>query len=495
MNVFKRRQLIKLLIANTANQAISPLVQALASPKDLLDTCHKNLLQPLWGELEAKRPVEDNHLKQTLWGDLRRKPIIKLPKDFSYRVISIAGHTMSDGQTVPALHDGMACFKCDQSEPGKSSYRLVRNHEISPNGTLAIITDPKKGYEKRVHAGGTTTVVLNDQGQLIKDFVSLSGTIRNCSGGPSPWGTWLSCEETTASPSIFSSINKKHGYCFEVDPNRNDMTPAIALKALGRFNREAIAIDPDTGFIYQTEDRSDGCLYRFEPTSEKPKKFGDLAKTEGNLYALAIKPGQQTKCGSQIVLSHQHKNGRISVDTRERSRFLLGESLQLEWVKLKDVDPKKDTLRYEAQNLGATFFSRGEGIWYSEGQIYFCCTTGGDARKGQIWSYSTNKKTITLIAEATSENALDMPDAITMGPNNILYLCEDSFGGFNNKQQVVGLTPDGILFPFIETMPSFTSEFAGGCFSPDSRFFFVNLQGGGMTFCIWRNSSKGFTVS
>lgn len=492
----QRRQLMNLVIAATANQSISPLARAITTPSasaSAKTSCFENPLVSKWGALKPRLPRNANMLKNTAWGDLSQTPLIKLPDTCSYTAVSITGHKMSDGHTVPGSHDGMACFWGEKVN-GQRVYRLVRNHELHNNSPYAIPTSADTAFDTKVKAGGTSTVVINSQGQVIKDFISLSGTIRNCSGGPTPWQTWISCEETVDTPSFFSSLSKKHGYCFEVDPMNEGLTKAKALTALGRFNREAIAIDPQSGKIYQTEDRADSCFYCFHP-KQQAKKFGDLAKTSGDLYALAIKPGQKSSCQSHTLRSHRDKHGEYCVDSRSDALHFLGQTLEVSWIKLSNIDPEKDTLRYEAQSQGATLFARAEGVWYSEGKVYFCCTTGGDKHKGQIWSYSPQSETITLIAEATEENSLDMPDAITVGSDGTLYLCEDGKDDLFGKQRVVGLTPQGQLFPFIETHPPMVSEFAGACFSPDGNMFFVNLQGSGITLCVSSEHPQGFSVS
>ena len=57
-----------------------------------------------------------------------------------------------------------------------------------------------------------------------------------------------------------------HGYNFEVPSSPTvGLTTPIPLKAMGQFNHEAIAVDPKSGIVYQTEDRHDSLIYRFIP--------------------------------------------------------------------------------------------------------------------------------------------------------------------------------------------------------------------------------------
>ncbi len=119
------------------------------------------------------------------YGALKPDPagLLDLPEGFSYRVLSRLGDTMDDGGTVPDRADGMGCF-----DIGNGEIALVRNHELQPRhdagGPIA------KGFGKRNGTfvpGGTTTIVLDAKTLDVKrQFRSLGGTIRNCSGGVTP---------------------------------------------------------------------------------------------------------------------------------------------------------------------------------------------------------------------------------------------------------------------------------------------------------------------
>jgi len=191
-----------------------------------------------------------------------------LPVGFTYTLISQHGEVMSDGHIVPDYHDGMGCFSGPNGE-----IILVRNHEMP----LYFPFDPESpapnyAYDPK-SSGGTTTIWLNDKLEVTKHYLSLTGTIRNCSGGVTPWGTWISSEEAGNEGWM---MGKRHGYNFEVDPLK-PLELAQPLTSMGRFNHEAVAVDPDSGIAYQTEDSSRGCFYRFVPNElEKFAKGGTL---------------------------------------------------------------------------------------------------------------------------------------------------------------------------------------------------------------------------
>jgi secreted PhoX family phosphatase len=426
-----------------------------------------------FGPLQPRRPLNPEDLGNTVVGNLSNVPLLELPPGFNYTAISITGQTMSDGNLVPGDHDGMAAFP----GPGNNVI-LIRNHELSPGeskfgNAQGVIAPANKKYDQ-INAGGTTTLMVGPNRRLVSDFASLSGTIRNCAGGPTPWGSWISCEETfnTGNPGVV-----RHGYNFEVPVSSEislaDPTPLIAM---GRFSHEAVAVDPSTGYIYETEDRGDSCFYRFVPAVGIPTAPGQLTEG-GTLFALVIQGMPTVNTSNNFFLGGAP--GLIPI----------GQPMPVAWVQIEEPDPVNDTVRAEAQSKGAAIFNRGEGAWYGNGLIYFISTGGGAGGNGQVWVYNPSAETITLLVEAApTGELLDNPDNITVAPFGDLFLCEDGGG----QQFVVGVTESGELYQFARNAlirpdngNADNSEFAGACFSPDGRTLYVNTQGIGITYCIW----------
>lgn len=409
------------------------------------------------------RSATGQSILTTGYGSLIKDPqgILDLPAGFQYRVFSRTGEKMSDGATVPAMHDGMAAF----SGPNNTTI-LVRNHELSPGASNPVVAGRR--YDP-LGTGGTTTLVLDPDRQLIRHYVSLAGTSRNCAGGPTPWGSWLTCEETVSTPSQNSpgnpqNVEAAHGYVFEVPATATGPVEPVPLKAMGRFYHEAVAIDPATGIVYLTEDRLDGRFYRFIPTQP-----GKLA-AGGVLEALRIKDQPQVNTASG---------------------FPIGKPVAVEWVKIDDPDPAEDTVRGQAFSKGAAQFTRGEGLAYSKGEIYFTCTNGGARGAGQIWRYipgvnAQSGGTLELFVESTDPNILDFPDNLISSPTGDLLVCEDGMAGNN----LIGITPKGQLYTFAHNAMN-DSEFAGICFAPDGQTMFVNIQTPGMTVAVWGPWARG----
>ncbi|MEJ7930929.1 alkaline phosphatase PhoX [Ramlibacter sp. AN1015] len=419
---------------------------------------------PGFGALSPVLPLNTEELFVEGAFDLRNRPLLSLPPGFRYWAISCTGQTMSDGSLVPGDHDGMACF------PGpRATTVLVRNHELSNRETKygnQKGVDVAAGYKFDTYAnGGTTTLVLDQSGRLLRDYASLGGTNNNCAGGPTPWGSWLTCEESTSLPNAsLSTYQQRHGYVFEVPALADGPTQAMPILGMGRFNHEACAVDPRTGVVYQTEDTGDSLFYRYVPHHRGRLLDG------GTLQALRL------------------KDFPAGANTAKNFLGTLHQPLAVEWVDISDPDPLDNGLanstRGQGQALGAARFARGEGAWYGDGRVYFCCTSGGEISAGQVWAYDPQRETVTLVVESTDRSVLEAPDNITVGPDGRLYMFEDGGGGNN----IVGLNRSGELFRVAENAVN-GSEFCGGCFSHDGRFMFVNIQSPGITLVVegpWR---------
>lgn len=393
-------------------------------------------------------------------------PELALPRGFTYTMFGVEGSRMSDRNLTPKAHDGMAAFALPNG-----NVRLIRNHEDRDIPPVATVKgDPSKAYDPE-GPGSTTSLEVrvrrDGERRLVKDFISLNGTSVNCAGGPTPQGSWLTCEETTQGEN--NGFEKDHGYNFEVPASAENEVRARPLKAMGRFVHEAVAVDPRSGIVYETEDRGTSGFYRFIPT-----RRGDLR--EGELQMLAIR-------------------NRPDFDTRTGQR--VGRPLPVEWVDIEDPDPPEAETNSlavfeQGKEQGGATFARLEGCWFGDGSVFFNSTSGGDAELGQVWQFRPRGRSggqLILVFESRSSDMLENPDNITVSPAGGIVLCEDG----DDPQFLRGLTQRGQIFDFAENIVN-ENEFAGATFSPDGDTLFVNIQGDtrsggdgnlGMTFAIW----------
>ena len=295
----------------------------------------------------------------------------------------------------------------------------------------------------------------------IDHYRSLAGTINNCAGGRTSWGSWISCEETRMDD---------HGYAFEVYANKRPNS-VRRLDYMGRFNREAVSIYEPNGIVYQTEDDSSGLFYRFLPSDPK-----DLAKP-GKLQALKIK--------SQI----DPRNPKNNIKT--------GSRYEVEWVDIEDFHAKKTTTKYQGSIQGASPFNGSEGIITDKKSVFFTCKDGGYKEHGQIFRYYPSKYEGTtkeveqpgileLFYESKNKDEYWGGDNIVIAPWGDLIICEDN-GSRGCK--LLGINNHGSIYVIGQVEDS-SSEIAGVCFSPDGKNMFLNIQDEGRTIAIFGDWKK-----
>lgn len=422
--------------------------------------------------------------------------VLDLPDGFSYRVISRAGDVMDDGLLVPGLADGMHAFTVGMGTV------LVRNHELNVGARDHAFRAQRKiaaeqlakFYDGRIGTGGTTTVVLAADGLSVRrQFLSLAGTLRNCAGGATPWGSWLSCEESVVRRGQHGAL-RDHGYAFEVPAAAKELIDAQPLKAMGRFHREAVAVDPNQGIVYQSEDRADGLFYRFIPHQRGRLSGG------GRLQAMVI-------AGFN---GYSSANRPQRGDVATSRQVPTGKRLAVSWVDLDDVESPDDDLRQRGRALGATMFFRGEGFTVqrtSEGVcVWFVCTAGGPSGLGQIWCYrpaagdaavgtrvAEGQDTMELFLQPEHASMMRNGDNLAMAPTNDVLVCEDQ----PDRQRLMGITSDGGVY-LLARNPRGNSELAGACFAQrpangtangsanrtDDQVLYLNIQSRGLTLAI-----------
>jgi len=423
------------------------------------------------------------------YGDLIPDPagLLSLPPGFSYQIVAQAGVTpTTDGVPAASDPDGTGVFA-----RGTGS-TLVANHEIGGSEPFGVPTVPGLTYDPGAR-GGTSNIEVDRFGNPLTEYASLAGTHNNCAGGKTPWQTWLTCEETEQR--MGGRFLQNHGYVFEVDPTSQaanlDKSP-VPLKFLGRFAHEAVAVDPGTSVIYETEDAGspNGLFYRWLP----PAGF-----TGGKdaLRTLAQSPGGDTAGQLQAMgcyLGSTHIPD-LSLATLPGTRY------KVQWIEVPDRDAVTVSVRRQFAEDQITRSRKLEGAWFGDGGAYFVASfarqSDGSAvdHDGQVWFYNPAQESVTLVTifgvnlnpEVEADN-YDGPDNITVSPYGGVILAEDGEG----LSHLVGVTDQGKSYPIARNELN-DSEFAGPGFSADGSVLFVSIQSPGHTFAItgpWRRPSN-----
>ena len=411
-------------------------------------------------------------------------PLLRLPWGFRYVSFGWQGDPLTVGGTpTPGKHDGMGVIT-----PGPI-VTLVRNHEV--HGVNTSFGPPALTYDPNGGAGATRLTFDTVTGEWLTSEIGLAGTAASCAGGVTPWGSWLTCEETIAYP--FQGYGRTHGWVFEV-PAAGAAQP-VAFEDMGRFRHEAVCVDPATSCIYETEDdRYTSGFYRFRPLVTQPAV--DLA-AGGTLEMLKVQ-------------------GVMNADLQ---LVTAGQSFPVEWVPIADprlapqsgVGPfgSNDGQTTEASGpfvqgdaLGGARFRRLEGCWFDEPEqrIYLVDTEGGLAQRGTIWRYDPLTELIEVLYASPGARVLDKPDNITVSPRGGVLFCED---GSQERQRLHALSAAGQLSVFAENNVVLNgevnglsgnyrdSEWAGACFDPTGQWLFVNVFSPGITFAITGPWTRG----
>ncbi|MCT9929639.1 PhoX family protein [Planotetraspora sp. A-T 1434] len=416
-------------------------------------------------------------LKPVGYGPLVTDPagLLALPKGFSYKIVAQAGKTLLEtGEPTPSDADGTGFF------PSRDGGVLVNNHEIGGGEPFGVPTLPGLTYDPGAH-GGTTNIEVDKHGNRVREYVSVAGTHNNCAGGITPWGTWLTCEETEQRAG--GAFQKDHGYVFEVDPfDRKANIDPVPLKFLGRFSHEAVAVDPHTSAIYETEDANapHGLYFRWTP----PENF---RAGKGALRALALSQGGDT-AGTLQAMSCS-KGTRHIADLSEATQP--GTKYKVTWVDVPDRGAATVSVRKQLTNDQVTRARKLEGAWWADGGAYFVSsyarTSDGSVNEhdGQVWFYDPESETITLKTifgvnpDPEQDTNYDGPDNITVSPYGGIILAEDGEG----LSHLVGVTKHGTAYPMARNELN-DSEFTGPTFNGDGKILFANIQTPGYVLAI-----------
>ncbi|MFI6207750.1 alkaline phosphatase PhoX [Streptomyces sp. NPDC051041] len=419
-------------------------------------------------------------LGHTGYGPLVPDPdgLLDLPEGFRYRVLSREGDPLRSGEgPVPSHHDGMSAFA-----GGHGRVHLVRNHENRADARFPVPPVDGLTYDPAAK-GGCTALTLDSRGRVLSERVAIAGTAVNCAGGPTPWGTWLTCEETEDRAGT-AGYAEDHGFVFEVDPADPRRTGAVPLTALGRFPHEAVAVDPQRGVVYETEDafqRPFGLFYRFLP--DKPLGGPGSLRAGGRLQAMRVPGVPDLSCV-------QEPGARFD---------------GVEWADVPDPRAARTPVRLQDFGpRGITHAQKLEGCYWGGRSVYFVSSFARSAEgsqadhHGQVWRYDPDRRRLTLVVVFGPDTDVrlpgEAPDNICLAAGGGLMVCEDGAGA----QHVFGVTRHGEVYAMARNRQAIAAggaadpewgEFAGVTFSPDGRTMYLNCYAPGTTFAVtgpWR---------
>jgi len=467
-------------------------------------------LVPSLAEPAAAAPAHNSHRPSggRPFPPLQDDPngILALPEGFSYTIVTREGVTdLSAGQgKTPAFHDGTGVVAA-----GHNKLTIIQNHELTPHQAsfgvphiAGTVYDPGA-----VNAGGCTVITTDGNAKSTAEWVGISGTVRNCAGGVTPWGTWLTCEETFINAGAAWSAagqtgtyEKNHGYVFEVLQSESGRQLPKPIKAFGRYEHEALAVEPNLKHVYLSEDASgpNGLFYRWTAPSGTRLRLGLanlLGDTAGKLEAM------------QIRLD----DGSIVPDVAYITSAQLGRPFKVTWTEVPDRDAVSTPTRRQFADGTVTRGKKFEGVWSNGTGAYvvnsFAFATAdlpADATRhdGMVWFYDYADETITLVTyfphnpaaetEGTfpkyTDLTFDGPDNVTVTPWGTLILAEDGV----RASHVLSAVPGGPTYAIARNqLPNGTangvptySEFTGPTFAPDGKTLFVNIQVPGITLAI-----------
>jgi hypothetical protein len=383
-------------------------------------------LGPSFWQRALAAPVQPG---ESPYGDLLPPDVhgLQLPEGFTSRVVAVSLAPVEG--TTHVWHpfpDGGACVPADDG-----GWVYVSNSENPPPADIPIATS----LAELIGPGGVGAIRFDAEGTIVDAYPILTGSLSNCAGGITPWGTWLSCEEWEEDEPYDA------GKVWECDPFGG---PPVLRLSLGVFKHEAATVDPDRRHVYLSEDQRDGLLYRYTPP-DGAWGSGD-ALEGGTLHAMAV-----------------DGDGPVS------------------WLPVADAAAPSAPLRSSV--AGATPFDGGEGIVYDDGHVYL--TTKGDDR---VWDHDIEAGTMRVLYDAAdlADPVLDGVDNIIVSRAHDLYVAED--GG---NLEVCVITPELAVFPVVRLtgpqhgQPNATpiptiSEVTGLALSPDgNRLYLASERGQG----------------
>lgn len=375
----------------------------------------------------------------------------------------------------------------EQDAVGMSVIHIARNGE----GNWEIVQDAPEN--RRLTA--LTPMILTGPAAEIDGGPEVIGTLANCSGGTTPWGTALSCEENfqdypLEAPEGYGwdaeTYGKRHyGWVVEVDPFDPESTPRKHT-AMGRFRHENVAIkvgEDGTVVAYLGDDKADCCVYKFVAV----QKLTDLADRETNMTIL--------ESGKLYVANFQTATW-ILLDYDEQTALQELEDSDGNLQFASQVDVLGDT-RAAAIAVKGTPMDRPEDIEINpvDGSVFIALTnnSGHGNFHGQIVRLvETNGDPASetfewsIFATGGPQSGFSSPDNLLFDGEGNLWMVTDISSSSHNKGIFKFQGNNGLFFfrtegPYAGVAYQFASgpiecEMTGPAWTPDGKTLFLSIQ-------------------
>ncbi|KMQ68451.1 twin-arginine translocation pathway signal protein [Chryseobacterium sp. FH2] len=373
-----------------------------------------------------------------------------IPAEHKYQLILKEGDNYTEGG---GLVGGQNDFTAYVPKTGSSTNGYLSvNHETNPGGvTMAEIN--YNGMTKLWQLTKSRAVSFSDP--------SLVQTIRNCSGGITPWGTVVTAEEQTTSSDVNGDGMKDYGWLVEIDPataqviSKNTDGSKGKLWQMGIMNHENVVINNAGTIAYYGEDGGTHMVYKY--IMDTPN---DLSS--GNLYVLKLDQGL-TAAGDPVGTTATWIQVPNKTKADQNNTAALAQSVggtKFNGVEDVDISPLDGKIYFTAKGLDRVYRLQDNGSTASQVETF----VGGAAT---TYSFQTAQG-------MKSEAWGDGNDNLTFDELGNLWVLQD--GG---KNYIWVIAPDHTQtnpkVRLFASMPA-GSEPTGLTFTPDHKFGFFSIQ-------------------
>lgn len=373
-----------------------------------------------------------------------------IPTEHKYQLILKEGDNYTEGG---GLVGGQNDFTAYVAKSGSSTNGYLSvNHETNPGG----VTMAEVNYN-----AATKLWQLTRSRAVSFSDPSLVQTIRNCSGGITPWGTVITAEESVTANDTNGDGYKDYGWLVEIDPataqviSKNADGSKGKLWQMGIMNHENVVINNSGTIAYYGEDGGTHMVYKY--VMDTPNNL-----SSGNLYVLKLDQGL-TAAGdpagtTATWIQIPNKTQADQNNTNNLAKSLGG--TKFNGIEDVDISPIDGKIYFTSKGLDRVYRLQDDGATASQVETF----VGGGST---VYSFDTPQG-------VKSEAWADGNDNLTFDELGNLWVLQD--GG---KNYIWVVAPDHTQanpkVRLFASMPA-GSEPTGLTFTPDHKFGFFSIQ-------------------